>query len=86
MDNVICKICGHKTKKSLQAHINRFHNMSRAEYAKQYPGASILSDSFFKEISDKNRELVTRPGWSDKVSQGLKKLWEDPIYRKESGV
>jgi very-short-patch-repair endonuclease len=84
MENKItCKICGHESEKSIQAHINRFHGISRDEYVKRYPGASILSESFFKEISEKNRELATRPGWSDKVSQVMKKLWQDPVYRKE---
>ena len=83
MDSVICKICGYEAQKSIQAHINKFHNMSRDEYVEQHPGASVLSDSFLKEIGDKNRELVTRPGWSNKISQGVKKLWQDPIYRKE---
>ena len=84
MENeIICKICGHKAQKSIQAHINRFHSISRDEYVKQYPGASILSDSFLKEISEKNRELATRSGWSDKISQGVKKLWQDPVYKKE---
>jgi very-short-patch-repair endonuclease len=84
MENkVICKICGHEAGKSIQAHINRFHGISRDVYVGRYPGASILSDSFLKEISDKNRELATRPGWSTKVSRGVKKLWQDPVYKKE---
>ena len=87
MENKIaCKICGHESEKSIQAHINRFHGISRDEYVGRYPGASILSDSFFKEISDKNRELATRPGWSDKVSEGVKKLWQDPVYKKEHSI
>jgi hypothetical protein len=82
-EKLICRICGYEAKKSLLNHLRSFHGLLKKEYLKKYPKFPVFSKEYLKEIGDRKRELITRPGWGEKISQGVKKLWQDPIYKKE---
>lgn len=84
---VICEICGYKTEKSLQSHINNKHGLVNDEYAKIYPGSPIYSrsycdrlrytnehrdQSYRKKLSENTKRLYKNPEWVEKHNKCLK--------------
>ena len=59
---VTCKICGYQAKKSIQAHLNRFHGISKDTYLIKYPEAPILSDlkKDLKACVNKIKEVLVK--------------------------
>jgi len=49
--NVKCKICGSEFP-TLVAHVKRKHNLSTAEYLKQFPNSKICSDEYRRKTSE----------------------------------
>lgn len=82
VDKVICKICGHEAKMSLQSHINYKHGMSKNEYQNQYKEAPIWSNSYLNKHKKSMSDLAKDPMWKKKVSDGVKNLWKNPDYKK----
>lgn len=72
---ISCKICGHSTPQSLQAHIKHKHSLSNQEYKNQFPDASIYS----KVYSDRLRYTNAHrdPVYKQKISENTKKLNAD---------
>lgn len=93
-----CRICDHKTEKSLQAHINNKHNMINSEYRGTFPGALIYSKSYSdrlrytnahrdpsykKKLSDKTRELYENSEWVESHNKALKEA-QSTLKAKEN--
>jgi len=77
---ITCKLCNYKTEKSLQAHLNKFHGLKKAQYIAMYPDSPVLSKTFYQELTEKNKEMAKDPAWKEKVSEGLKELWKDQNF------
>lgn len=52
---LICKICGHQSKRVLTKHIKRVHGMSREEYQSIYPESLVVDP----ECSARGREIAS---------------------------
>lgn len=80
-EKIVCKICGYSVDDSLQAHINRFHEMTVAKYQKKFPGSPIFSEKL-RDISrrvNRNRDQSYRK----KLSENTKRLYRDPVWTKK---
>lgn len=61
---VKCEICGHEAK-TLAMHLKHKHGISKVEYIKQFPNASIVSESYSKELKKKSRKGKNNPNYGN---------------------
>lgn len=69
-DYVECPIC-HKDYKLLSLHLTKKHNISLNDFKKKYPNIPLISESYSKELSIKNKALWGNEEYVDKVKKGM---------------
>ena len=77
-----CEICGKEFATINYLHL-RTHDLSVAQYKKQYPNAQLCS----QEIIDKRTKKLKgrKIAWKDKISKGVKKSWDENKFQGRTG-